>query len=260
MGLTGYAGCGKDTFADGLTGFHKMGFADPLYKMAIKVNPVIWTPWPKRLSTLVEKVGWTKAKKYPKARRLLQELGDLVRENLSSQAFIDAMRPRVLKKLAKGEDVVITNVRYPNEADFILELGGSILRIDRPGTTSCNEHSSDAGKAFEYASSTLQNAGTAEMLSQSADAAINEILGPKRNMHPIGAYHAAVSRGLAEGVKCVLRTAAPATTVTAEWLKRHSVELEQGMDEAIIVLVDGEEAGEVSFQDNVITIDVVVAR
>lgn len=158
IGLTGFAGSGKDAAAEGLKrdGWHVIGFADPLYKMALVLNPLIWYyVFPVRLSWLVERFGWTEAKKVPGVRKYLQKLGtEAVRENLGRDTWVRAMK----KRLSPFSDYVITNVRFENEAQAIWSLGGFIIGVDRPGIGPANSHISEHGKIKRNA--TIVNDGS----------------------------------------------------------------------------------------------------
>lgn len=132
IGLTGFAGSGKDTVADILVaehGYVKMAFADPLREMLLILNPQIGTP--KSLSTLVELHGWRWVKnRFPEVRRLMQVFGtDIVRNKIDKNFWVNALAARM-----EGIDkVVIADVRFPDEAELVRSRGGSIWRIERSG-------------------------------------------------------------------------------------------------------------------------------
>ena len=142
VGLNGYGGAGKDTAAEGLRlcGWEVLGFSDYMYKMALILNPIIfWYCIPFTMRFLVNWLGWTKAKRIPGVRKYLQTLGtEAGRDVLGEDVWVNAMR----KRLKPGGKYVITNVRFPNEAALVRELGGKIYRIDRPGHGAVNAHSS----------------------------------------------------------------------------------------------------------------------
>jgi hypothetical protein len=159
IGLTGYAGVGKDAFADVLVehGFTKLGFADPMYRMATDLNGYV------RRVLADCKGDWTEAKKRPAVRGYLQDLGQAGRDHIGPDVWVNALFAKV-----EADNVVVTNVRYENEAKGILDRDGVIIRIDRQGVGAVNEHSSDAGLAFPFASLTVHNNGTLEDLRRIA--------------------------------------------------------------------------------------------
>jgi len=135
IGVTGYAQHGKDTFGQHLVqahGFKRYAFADQLRSLALRVNPVVWgdpNGAHMRLSKLVAEVGWEHAKQHSEVRRFLQELGTAVRDIVGEDTWVDVLHRKLLKE--KPDAAVITDVRFPNEADFVHALGGRLVRITR---------------------------------------------------------------------------------------------------------------------------------
>lgn len=162
VGLIGKKRVGKDTFAAVLVeefGFARVAFADPLKEMALTIDPVIgWyanngSAVHMRLDTAVALRGWEEAKDvYPEARRFLQRLGDGVRQ-FDPEFWVRAgmRKARALRRggsdaavvFGPGQPVVITDVRYPNEADAIRDAGGVLVRIVRPGVDDGDTHASE---------------------------------------------------------------------------------------------------------------------
>lgn len=139
IGLVGAKRVGKDTYAGALIahrGFTRVAFADPLRDMALRLDPIVdwtrgFTEEPVRLSEVVESYGWEAVKDaYPEARRTLERLGTDAIRTVVPTFWIDAARAQIE---ARTTPVVVTDVRYPNEADTIRELGGKLVRIVRPG-------------------------------------------------------------------------------------------------------------------------------
>lgn len=143
VGLTGYAQHGKDTIGQILVkefGYKRYAFADQLKSMALVLNPLIRVvnlqdlgPLDVRLAKLVEDVGWEGAKTDPEVRRFLQVLGtEAVREHLGPNAWVDALENQINKDgfLNSGK-VVITDVRFPNEAAWLQSVGGVLWRVTR---------------------------------------------------------------------------------------------------------------------------------
>jgi len=147
IGVTGYAKHGKDSTGKVLQkhfGYKRYAFADQLKEMALVLNPIIPNePYADRLYTVVQDQGWDKAKENPEIRRFLQVLGtEAVRDFLGADAWVRALSKRmheddVFGVTADGVDldphtkIVITDVRFPNEADWVRKVGGSLWRIVR---------------------------------------------------------------------------------------------------------------------------------
>ena len=122
IGLMGYAHAGKDTAAEGLiaAGWTRVAFADALKAVA-------------------QHIGWD-GRKDAHGRVLLQRLGVAVRDYVDSEAWVRAAA-RTIDGI--DGDVVVTDVRFPNEVEFIRARCGMVVRIDRPGTGPLNDHASE---------------------------------------------------------------------------------------------------------------------
>lgn len=156
IGLCGRATAGKDAVAHILAashGYSIYGWADPLYELALWINPRIWG-W-RRLSYYVDKLGWTKAKRIPAIREYLQRLGtEGGRHCLHPDVWVMVGEKRI------KPPTVITNCRFANEAEWVKSQGGVIVKVTRPGVGACNDHVSEAGEADEYAQYEIVNDGT----------------------------------------------------------------------------------------------------
>lgn len=119
VGFSGWSGCGKDTAGAVLVelGWTRRAFADPIKAVATDI-------------------GW-RGNKDPEGRELLQRLGVACREHLDPDVWI---RPVLTDP---PERLVITDVRFPNEAAAIKAAGGYVIRIERPGTLPVNGHLSE---------------------------------------------------------------------------------------------------------------------
>lgn len=168
VGLTGYAGAGKDCAAAGLiaAGWTRQAFADPVRSMALAIDPMVSHAGDaescRRLTELVADYGWDHTKRIPEVRRFLQRLGtDAVRAHLGEDAWVLAFD----RARNRSVDVVATDVRFPNEAEYIVRNGGIVIRIDRPGVGPVNDHESEDIDAID-ADATVVNDGTPEQLQQ----------------------------------------------------------------------------------------------
>lgn len=144
IGLSGYARSGKDTTADVLNrlyGFKRVAFADNLKSFVRDINPYAVFPGSDkvRVQELVDSIGDEEAKTHPEYRRLLQEVGNQARKYFGDDVWIKA----VMRHLEPEVYFVISDVRYPNEADAIKEVGGEVWRVQRPGVGPANDHISE---------------------------------------------------------------------------------------------------------------------
>jgi len=143
IGLSGYARSGKDSVAEYLVqhhGFTRLAFADNLKQLLYDVNPIILSGGDERVQSFVDYFGWDESKKIPEVRELLQRLGESARERIGQDVWINA----VLKEAEGLDRVVISDVRYQNEANAIrFDAGGKLIRIIRYGVSSANDHISE---------------------------------------------------------------------------------------------------------------------
>jgi hypothetical protein len=143
IGLCGYAGAGKDEAAKGLTGngsgrWTRVSFADPVRESLRALDPIVGGG--NYLSSEIETWGWNEAKQCPEVRRLLQRLGTEAGRDIHGwDCWVSIAR----RKIDAAGDVVLTDVRFPNEAALVREYRGKIVRIERPGVGPKNDHSSE---------------------------------------------------------------------------------------------------------------------
>jgi hypothetical protein len=144
IGLSGYAQSGKDTVAKILVEdyeFKRVAFADNIRKLLLETNPLVGDApeGPTYLKDFVNKFGWDEAKQDPEVRRLLQEFGVGARNVFGEFFWVD----KALERIDFRDRIVITDVRFKNEADTIRSLGGDIWRVVREDVYAVNNHVSE---------------------------------------------------------------------------------------------------------------------
>jgi hypothetical protein len=135
VGLSGYARSGKNEAANALVerGWRQAAYADKLREFLYAVNPLIpghYGAGSLRLRRLVDQTGWDYAKTtYPEVRSLLQRTGtEAGRRVLGEDVWVEAL-------FASHHDapgLVVTDVRFPNEAQAVVDRGGVMIRVERP--------------------------------------------------------------------------------------------------------------------------------
>ena len=81
-------------------------------------------------------------------RDFLQKLGtDALRNGLHPNVWVNALMADYKNDDQTGTlpNWIITDVRFPNEAQAIKDKGGIIIRVDRPGVKPINDHTSEVG-------------------------------------------------------------------------------------------------------------------
>jgi len=181
IGITGYAQSGKNTAADHLSkahGFRQAAFADGLRELMDEVDPVLeiqdgaptteFRPifWSRAISYYG--YNWTKAN--TNARDVMVRLGAGARRIIGPHVWVDAVRTKIENE--PDVDWAITDVRYASEVDMILELGGEVWRIDRPGVDAANEEEYTSA-IHVFADRNIQNNGTVDDLHFDLDLTLN---------------------------------------------------------------------------------------
>ena len=160
LGLSGAAGAGKDTVADGIVDYakrigtaRKMSFADPMRSMleALGVPPHYMTD-----RALKERDIPALGRSY---RQLAQTLGTEWGRALHGDDFwIKALALRADQ--ATEDIVVIPDVRFPNEARWIEQQGGLLIHVSRPGLDPIAAHASETSMEGVPVWQELKNEGS----------------------------------------------------------------------------------------------------
>lgn len=160
IGLTGRAGAGKSAIAEHLVvnhGWEAMSFAEPIYAA---LSVMLGMP-EEELADRGRKerpINWLG--KSP--RELLQELGtgfgrQRVHEDL--WVLILARRLDALRRLQPGAHVVISDVRFANEAAFVKQKGGVLWEVYGRSAYGVRTHESEAGVPPDTPRRSIYNGG-----------------------------------------------------------------------------------------------------
>ncbi len=154
LGLCGKAGCGKDTAAAALApDFTRIAFADPMRNMlrCIGVPDEYMTD-----RTLKEQSVPHLGISY---RRLAQTLGTEWGRSLDENLWIKVASHKIMR--CHGH-VVVSDVRFDNEAQLIRSMGGKVLLIMRHDVEDVAVHDSEKGISLNLVNGVLCNNGTIE--------------------------------------------------------------------------------------------------
>ena len=196
IGLCGLASSGKDYLAKGLVnqGYTRLAFADEVRAMLVRLNPIVSARHradfrrpdgrlPVRVKDVV-KGEWDALKEELPAlynqeiRPLLQRLGTECIRDIDPTFWVKAV-DGLLQDLAtdpngQPEGIVVTDVRFANEAEWIHELGGYVIKIARPGVKQL-DHSSEVID-FEY-DAMFCNEGDGEQCRETFVDVVDALLG-----------------------------------------------------------------------------------
>ena len=136
IGLLGFIGSGKGTAGEI---FERQGFVPLSFAGSLKDSVSAIFGWDRALlegDTLEsrefrEQVDIFWSKKFNKditPRYILQQFGtEVCRNNLLDSIWIDSLE----RKISQHENVVITDVRFCNELNFLKSLGAVLIQVDR---------------------------------------------------------------------------------------------------------------------------------
>jgi len=158
IGLAGQAGCGKDTIARWVRPQIEgscYAFAKPIkdaYESIFGVDPESLTREEKEAPI----PGFDFS-----PRRAMQTLGTEWGRALNKNLWISLAEKEYQerKRLACSRAMIVTDVRFENEARWVLDHGGLVVNISRPGLAPVEAHSSEAGIPFELIGYHLNNNG-----------------------------------------------------------------------------------------------------
>jgi hypothetical protein len=144
IGICGFQGAGKDTFADYLVKnyeFKKISFASATKDVLSSIFG-----WDRKLlegDTLESRKfretidTWWAEKLLIKdltPRKILQLIGtDLFRKHFNENIWIMVVEKKILNLIidTPQQNIIVSDCRFPNEIDLIKKMGGSIIHISR---------------------------------------------------------------------------------------------------------------------------------
>ena len=151
IGLAGRAGSGKDTAAAYLCnehGFVQAAFADVLNDLGAVLLEAFGEDHAALHERARKELPLRRIPGHPSARQIKQELGDWGRAK-DADFWVDALAQRLgLDDLPNSSPVhdriVVSDVRFPNEAAWVGRMGGIVLRLLRPQAKPVRAHDSEA--------------------------------------------------------------------------------------------------------------------
>lgn len=161
IGITGLAGAGKDTLAEGLanrfnTHIHKI--ADPLKRGLEAMFGWDQSLWEDRDAKEKEIEGFGKSPRY-----MMQTLGtEWGRHMVHPDIWVFAADQQWLAH----SNIIVPDIRYNNEADWVERRGGVLLKVERPMINAISEsnHLSEDGIDQDYIFETIVNDSTEQDL------------------------------------------------------------------------------------------------
>lgn len=140
VAFCGYAGCGKDTAADVLEifGYKRIAFADAL---RAAVSEMFDIPVEHMLDRKLKETPIDRPP-YKSPREILQYVGTEGMRSYYPTIWVDKVRRAI--DADPLQRYVITDWRFPNEGEFLKEIGALRIRLDRRGVDRKFTHASEA--------------------------------------------------------------------------------------------------------------------
>lgn len=143
IGFTGLKGSGKDTAARALLsqGWEKIAFADTLRE----VCKLVYGLTDEQMLNPNLKEITLEQFPFKSPRQILQTVGTEMFRNNIPGSWVNAWKLKTQAALYAGKSygVVVTDFRFPDEADAIRSFGGTLIRIVRQGQVSTDLHESE---------------------------------------------------------------------------------------------------------------------
>lgn len=163
IGLVGRARVGKDTAAHHLADNHGLipyAFAEPVKTMLEPVFGDLFYTGDRE-----QPIDWLG--KSP--RQMMQTLGtDWGRDMIHPDLWV-LIADQQWKNYPGGAGMVATDVRFRNEAEWVLREGGTLIHIVRPDAELVNAHASEQVPLSDLCTFTIENTGTIEDLYTQVD-------------------------------------------------------------------------------------------
>ena len=169
IAFTGPAGCGKSTAADIMRskGWTRVKFASTLKDMC-------------RAMGMTDEMIEGDQKEEPQSmfgnqtpRYIMQTLGtEWGRRTIHSNLWVSITSAEIQRHLDSGQNVVVDDCRFENEAACIRNLGGVVVGVTGLGGIS-GQHESESGVAPDH---TIDNNGTLDDLERAVDFVAAQIL------------------------------------------------------------------------------------
>jgi len=156
VGIAGPKRSGKDTLAAGLhaaLGWPVDSFAGPMRRFVADALGMTLAELEERKETPIDWLDGVTP------RHMLQTVGtEWGRDTIHGELWVRSLLARM------GERGIVSDVRFPNEARAIIDAGGVVIRLSRPGTGTGDAHISETPLPSGLVTYELRNSGTPEEL------------------------------------------------------------------------------------------------
>lgn len=175
IGLTGRAGAGKDSVAAIMAkhGYQRYSMAGPLKRgieAMFNLPPSIWDDRVAKEAA----IPWLGRS----PRYLAQTLGtEWGRDMVAKDLWLKLMEQRWEEiRVGPNPRMVITDVRFNDEAERIIDSNGLVFRVLREGVAAVEGHVSEQGIHPKWITADIKNYGTLEDLEVTVSALLSRVV------------------------------------------------------------------------------------
>lgn len=161
IGIAGAKRSGKSTLADGLScvlGLPEASFAGPIRRFVAEILGITLV----ELERIKEQpIPWLDG---TTPRQMMQTVGtEWGRQTVDPDLWIKSLLARM-----PPQGCIVSDVRFDNEASAILDNGGIVFRLVRPGLVQDDGHASERGVSNQLVTVELVNCSTPDELVKAA--------------------------------------------------------------------------------------------
>lgn len=161
VGLTGLKRSGKTTVATLMLGYTRMSFAAPLKNMLRAMG--VTDDELEDKETVLPRFGQS-------PRFMLQTLGtEWGRDKIKQTLWVDIARHSAEMGRSSGALIVFDDVRFDNEANMILEMGGEVWKVFGGKSAEVDDHITEAGVSRHLVDRRIYNYGNLIQLEVAVD-------------------------------------------------------------------------------------------
>lgn len=182
IGLAGKKESGKSTIAEHLQnkhGFERVNIGMMIGADLLSLNPIVgydkYAEILERYADIYYNRGYEGAKTHPRYGveivRLLQDYGKAVRGQ-DPDFWLRSIIRKTMDHIAHGRSVVVENIRFRNEADWLLNDGGLLFKVyrkDAPTGINSGHVSETDLDDYQRFTDTIVNRGTVDELQVKVD-------------------------------------------------------------------------------------------
>jgi hypothetical protein len=171
IGIAGQKYAGKDTAAKGIMyapGWQSESFAAPIRQAACALFDIDLDTLNQIKHEAREELGGKSL------RDFMQLMGtEFGRNMIDPGMWLQCLRTRI----QDHKKVIVTDVRFPNEVDFIHSLGGIVIEIQRPSIQRNDAHASETPLPREMVDFVVMNDSTVDVLQKRVRELVKQFVG-----------------------------------------------------------------------------------